>query len=88
MPGDLDQMKTAYNMIVPLAEKGKAAAQFVLGMMYFKGRGVEKNIIARLILRCYSQVVFWKKIVVAKMCNRSLVQHFLKDAVEKRSKGI
>ena len=37
--------KTAYNMIVPLAEKGKAAAQFVLGMMYFKGRGVEKNII-------------------------------------------
>ena len=37
--------KGAYNMIVPLAEKGKAAAQLVLGMMYFKGTGVEKNII-------------------------------------------
>ena len=32
--------KGAYNMIVPLAEKGKAAAQLVLGMMYFKGTGV------------------------------------------------
>ena len=30
---------------VPLAEKGKAAAQLVLGMMYFKGTGVERNII-------------------------------------------
>ena len=37
--------KGAYKMIVPLAEKGKAAAQLVLGMMYFKGTGVEKNII-------------------------------------------
>tara|TARA_Y100001960_G_scaffold79108_1_gene84573 strand:- start:948 stop:1325 length:378 start_codon:yes stop_codon:yes gene_type:complete len=37
--------KGAYNMIVPLAEKGKAAAQLVLGMMYFKGTGIEKNII-------------------------------------------
>ena len=37
--------KGAYKMIVPLAEKGKAAAQLVLGMMYFKGRGVEKSII-------------------------------------------
>ena len=27
--------KGAYNMIVPLAEKGKPAAQLVLGMMYF-----------------------------------------------------
>ena len=35
----------AYKMIVPLAEKGKAAAQLVLGMMYFKGTGVERNII-------------------------------------------
>ena len=32
-------------MIVPLAEKGQAAAQLVLGMMYFKGTGVEKNIV-------------------------------------------
>jgi len=37
--------KGAYKMIVPLAEKGKTAAQLVLGMMYFKGRGVERNII-------------------------------------------
>jgi uncharacterized protein len=36
---------TAYKMIVPLAEKGQAAAQLVLGMMYFKGTGVKKNII-------------------------------------------
>ena len=37
--------KRAYKMIVPLAENGKAAAQLVLGMMYFKGTGVERNII-------------------------------------------
>ena len=37
--------KTAYKMMVPLAEKGKPAAQLVLGMMYFKGTGVEKSII-------------------------------------------
>ena len=37
--------KTAYKMMVPLAEKGKPAAQLVLGMMYFKGTGVERNII-------------------------------------------
>jgi uncharacterized protein len=37
--------ETAYNMIVPLADKGQAAAQLVLGMMYFKGTGVEKNIV-------------------------------------------
>ena len=37
--------KNAYKMILPLAEKGKAAAQLVLGMMYFKGTGVERNII-------------------------------------------
>jgi len=37
--------KGAYKMIVPLAEKGKPAAQLVLGMMYFKGTGVERNII-------------------------------------------
>ena len=37
--------KTAFKMIVPLAEKGQAAAQLVLGMMYFKGTGVEKNIV-------------------------------------------
>ena len=37
--------ETAYKMIIPLAEKGQAAAQLVLGMMYFKGTGVEKNIV-------------------------------------------
>ena len=37
--------KGAYKMIVPLAEKGKAAALLVLRMMYFKGTGVERNII-------------------------------------------
>ena len=37
--------KKAYKMILPLAEKGRAAAQLVLGMMYFKGTGVERNII-------------------------------------------
>ncbi|MBT5469066.1 MAG: sel1 repeat family protein [Nitrospina sp.] len=37
--------ETAYKMVVPLAEKGHAAAQLVLGMMYFKGTGVEKNIV-------------------------------------------
>ena len=37
--------ETAYKMLVPLAKKGHAAAQFILGMMYFKGTGVEKNIV-------------------------------------------
>lgn len=37
--------ETAYKMLAPLAEKGHAAAQLVLGMMYFKGAGIEKNII-------------------------------------------
>ena len=36
---------TAYKMFVPLAEKGHAAAQLILGMMYFKGTGIEKNIV-------------------------------------------
>ena len=37
--------ETAYKMLVPLAEKGHAAAQLILGMMYFKGTGVEKNFV-------------------------------------------
>ena len=37
--------ETAYKMIVPLAEKGQAAAQLVLGMMYLKGTGIDKNMI-------------------------------------------
>jgi len=37
--------ETAYKMLTPLAEKGNAAAQLIVGMMYFKGKGIEKNII-------------------------------------------
>ena len=37
--------KTAFKKIVPLAEKGQDAAQVILGMMYFKGTGVEENIV-------------------------------------------
>ena len=37
--------ETAYKMLVPLAEKGHTAAQLILGMMYFKGTGIEKNIV-------------------------------------------
>ena len=37
--------KTAYKMLAPLAEKGNAAAQLIVGMMYFKGTGVEENIV-------------------------------------------
>ena len=37
--------ETAYKLLVPLAEKGHAAAQLILGMMYFKGTGIEKNIV-------------------------------------------
>jgi len=35
----------AFKMFLPLAKNGNAAAQLVLGMMYFKGSGVQKNII-------------------------------------------
>jgi len=37
--------EVAYKMLVPLAEKGNAAAQLIVGMMYFKGKGIEKNIV-------------------------------------------
>ncbi|MBM14690.1 MAG: hypothetical protein CMH75_01135 [Nitrospina sp.] len=37
--------KTAYKMLAPLAEKGNAAAQLIVGMMYFKGKGIAKNIV-------------------------------------------
>ena len=37
--------KTAYKMLAPLAEKGNAAAQLIVGMMYFKGKGIGKNIV-------------------------------------------
>jgi len=37
--------ETAYKMLAPLAEKGNAAAQLIVGMMYFKGKGIEKNIV-------------------------------------------
>ena len=37
--------ETAYKMLAPLAEKGNAAAQLIVGMMYFKGKGIGKNIV-------------------------------------------
>lgn len=37
--------KIAYKMLAPLAEKGNAAAQLIVGMMYFKGKGIAKNIV-------------------------------------------
>jgi TPR repeat protein len=35
--------KTSYELIFPLAEKGFAQAQYNLGVMYEKGKGVKKN---------------------------------------------
>ncbi len=35
--------KTAYQLILPLAKKGFAKAQYSLGMMYEKGKGVNKD---------------------------------------------
>ena len=35
--------KTAYQLILPLAKKGSAKAQYSLGMMYEKGKGVNKD---------------------------------------------
>ncbi|MBF0752275.1 MULTISPECIES: tetratricopeptide repeat protein [unclassified Pasteurella] len=34
---------TAFNLFKPLAEQGHAAAQFNLGLMYAKGRGVRQD---------------------------------------------
>ena len=35
--------KTAYQLILPLAKKGYSKAQYSLGMMYEKGKGVNKD---------------------------------------------
>jgi len=35
--------KTAYKLILPLAEQGYAEAQYNLGIMYSKGQGVQQN---------------------------------------------
>ena len=36
--------KTAYQLILPLAKKGSAKAQYSLGMMYEKGKGSIKTL--------------------------------------------
>ena len=35
--------KTSYQLMIPLAEKGFAQAQYNLGVMYEKGNGVKQN---------------------------------------------
>jgi len=40
---ELRDYATAFKQIVPLAEQGNADAQFILGMMYWKGQGVLKD---------------------------------------------
>ena len=42
--------ETSHNLILPLAEKGFAQAQYNLGVMYFNGKGVVKN---------YSNAIRW-----------------------------
>ena len=38
-----EDYKTAYELMLPLAEKGFAQAQYNLGAMYEKGRGVKQD---------------------------------------------
>ena len=45
-----EDYKTSYNLILPLAKKGFAQAQYNLGVMYGNGNGVEKN---------YSKAIKW-----------------------------
>lgn len=40
---DLGDYSTAYRLMKPLAEKGQVTAQYNLGVMYFKGEGVQQN---------------------------------------------
>ena len=42
--------KASYNLILPLAEKGFAKAQYYLGVMYGNGKGVAKD---------YSKAIKW-----------------------------
>ena len=39
-----EDYKTSYNLILPLAEKGFAKAQYNLGVMYGNGKGVCKGL--------------------------------------------
>ena len=39
-----EDYKAAYKLILPLAKKGVAQAQYNLGVMYEKGKGVKKNL--------------------------------------------
>ena len=45
-----EDYETSHNLILPLAEKGFAQAQYNLGVMYFNGKGVVKN---------YSNAIKW-----------------------------
>ena len=45
-----EDYKTSYDLILPLAKKGFAQAQYNLGIMYANGKGVEKN---------YSKAIEW-----------------------------
>ena len=38
-----EDYKTSYQLMLPLAEKGVAQAQYNLGVMYEKGNGVKQN---------------------------------------------
>ena len=39
-----EDYKAAYKLILPLAKKGFAQAQYNLGVMHEKGKGVKKNL--------------------------------------------
>jgi Sel1 repeat. len=38
-----EDYKTSYQLMIPLADKGFAQAQYNLGVMYEKGNGVKQN---------------------------------------------
>ena len=40
---DRQDYETAYKLIVPLAEQGLAEAQYIMGLMYDKGKGVPQD---------------------------------------------
>ena len=45
--------KTAYKLLLPLAEQGDAAAQYNLGLMYYTGQGVPQD---------YKEAVKWYRL--------------------------
>ena len=48
-----EDYKTSYRLILPLAKKGLAQAQYNLGVMHANGKGVAKN---------YSEAIRWWKL--------------------------